>query len=99
MDGYQDSKSAELRAEAERQRIELIKLELKLGFTFASLARTESSLGELAGTQQAINNAMKAHEAVLKFLPLAQFGKEERQEIEGKLKELKQAIEGLNKSA
>jgi hypothetical protein len=99
MDEYEDSKFAEIRAEGERQLVELMKAELKSGFTFADLARTEYSIGDPDGGWQATANAMKAYNGVMKFLPQAQFGKEERQEIEGKLKELKQAIEGLNKSA
>ena len=99
MDEYQDSKSAEVRAETKCQGVAFIKAELKLGFTFASLARAESSLGDLAGAQQAVNNAMKAHGEVLKFLPKVHVRKEQRREMKGKLKELKQAIEGFNKSA
>jgi hypothetical protein len=98
MDEY-EAKFTELHAEGERQRVELIKAELKSGFTFADLARTEYSIGDSDGAHQATANAIQAHNLVVKFLPEARLGKEERQEIEGKLKGLKQAIEGLNKSA
>jgi hypothetical protein len=97
MDEY-EAKFAELRDETERRRVELIEAELKSGFTFADLARTEYSMGDSDGAQQATAKAMKAHNVVVKFLPEAQLSEEERRQIEGKLKELKQAIEGLNKS-
>jgi hypothetical protein len=98
MDEPEARKSVELRAEAQRQGVEFIKTELKSGFTFADLARTEYSMGALDGAQRATANAMKAHNVVVKFLPQAQLGEEERQEIEGKLMELKQVIEQLQKN-
>src|SRR3954466_12904722 len=99
MDEHEASKFAELRAEGERRRLELFRAELKSGFTFADLARTEYSMGDPDGAHQATANAIQAYNVVVKFLPKARLGKGERQEIEGKLKELKQVIEGLNKSA
>jgi hypothetical protein len=98
MDEYEASKCAEIRAEGERRRVELIKAELQSGFAFADLARTEYSMGDSDSAQQAVNDAMKAHNAVEKFLPQAQLGKEERQGLEGKLIELKQVIEQLQKN-
>ena len=61
MDVQEASKFAELSAEEERQRVEFIRAELQSGFTFADVARTEYSMGDSDGVQQAINNAMKAH--------------------------------------
>jgi hypothetical protein len=91
------SNYAELRDEAERQRLKLIKAELESALTFAGLARTEYSLGEFAGAEQAITNARRAYRVVLKYLPKAQPTEQEKQTIEDKLKELKLALDQLPK--
>jgi hypothetical protein len=46
---------------------------------------------------QAIANARRTHRVIVKSLPKVQPGEKERQRIEGKLKELEQALEQLPK--
>ena len=95
MDDPNHSKYSELRAEAERQRVQLIKGELESALSFARLAQTEYSLGEFAGAEQAIITARRAYRVVLKYLPKAQPTEQEKQTIEDKLKELKLALDQL----
>jgi hypothetical protein len=97
MDEPDASKYAELCAEAERQRLKLIKVELESSLTFAGLAGTEYSLGEFAGAEQSITHARRAYRVVLKYLPKAQPTEQEKQTVEDKLKELKLALDQLPK--
>jgi hypothetical protein len=97
MDDPNHSKYSELRAEAERQRVQLIKGELESALSFARLAQTEYSLGEFTAAEQAITNARRAYRIILKYMPKARPAEQERQTIGVKLKELELALKHLPK--
>jgi hypothetical protein len=97
MDESQASKYAEIRAEVERRRLELIETQLEVGLAFARIARNEYSVEEFARAEQAISSARRAYRVIVKSLTKAQPSEKERQRVESKLKELEQALEQLPK--
>ena len=76
---------------------DFIRLELELGLTFVSLSQTRHSMGNLAGAKQSLANARQAYQTVLKYLPRATLSAARKHWAQGKLKELKQALEQLPK--
>src|SRR4051812_1461363 len=99
MDKSNASNSAEIRGEVQHRRRELIETQLEVGLAFARSAQLEYSVEEFARAEQAITNARRTQRVIVKSLPTIQPGEKERQRIEGKLKELEQALEQLPNSA
>jgi hypothetical protein len=97
MDRSNARNSAEIRAEVQHRRLELIETQLEVGLAFARIAQHEYSVEEFARAEQAITDARRTHRVIVKSLPKVQPGEKERQRIEGKLKELEQALEQLPK--
>jgi hypothetical protein len=97
MDKSNASNSAEIRAEVQHRRLELIETQLEVGLAFARIAQHEYSLEGFARAEQAITNARRIHRVIVKSLLKVQPGEQEKQTIEVKLKELEQALEQLPK--
>jgi hypothetical protein len=95
MDESNTGNSAEMRAEVEHRQLELVETQLDVGLAFAHIARNEYSVEEFARAEQAITNARRTYRVIVKSLSKVQPGEQEKQRIEGKLKELQQALEQL----
>ena len=97
MDESKPSKYAQIGAEVERRRLELVETQLEVGLAFARIARTKYCLEEFARAEQAITNARRTYRVIVKSLTKAPPGGKETQGVESKLKELEQALEQLPK--
>ena len=78
---------------------ELIRLELELAVTFANVAHTKYSMGNVAGGNVSRSNAEKAYRTALKyFVRLADVPSLERRTFNGLIKKAKNAIARLPKA-
>jgi hypothetical protein len=78
---------------------DLIRLELELAVTFAKVAHTKYSMGNVAGANVSRSNAEKAYRTALKyFAKLADVTSLERQTYKGLIKNAKDAIATLPKA-
>jgi hypothetical protein len=75
---------------------ELIRTELELAVTFAKVADTKYSMGNVAGGNVSRRNAEKAYRTALKyFVKLADVTSSERRTLKGLIKNAKDAIATL----
>ena len=78
---------------------ELIRLELELAVTFANVAHTKYSMGNVAGGNVSRSNAQKAYRTALRyFVKLADVTSSERRTLQGLIKNAKDAIATLPKA-
>jgi hypothetical protein len=83
----------ELLLNEKQLRFKIVRTAITLGVTFANLAQTEDSIGNLAQARWASDNAKRVCEEVHECLPAVQLSNEEMQLIQEKLNELEQAID------
>lgn len=94
----EESNGQRLRAEASHGLMELLRVDLELGFTFVGIARTRSEIGHPATSQQAHGNAEKAASGIERLLERARdLPQSDRDWVRSRLNELKLAIEQLPK--
>jgi hypothetical protein len=79
---------------------ELLRLELELAVTFANVARTKYSMGNVAGGSVSRSNAEKAYRGALKIFvtKFADITSSERRTLKGLIKNAKDAIATLPKA-
>lgn len=84
-------------AETKRQKIQLIKIELKLGLTYTQLANAAYQVGKLADAERSSYNAHKFYGAVLEQWPmLDKLNGLQNVLLRRKLRRLEQAVNQLS---
>jgi len=90
---------ANLQAESDRHRLNLIKTELALCFTFSTIAARKYETGNRQTAAKSMANAEKAYETVIQFLSDPKHSKhltgEERQGITAELERLRERLDRL----
>src|SRR5260370_3744248 len=90
---------ASLRANLDRHRVEFMKSELALCFTFSTIAARKYETGNQESAETSIANAEKAYETVIHFLSDPKHSKhltgEESQDIRAELERLRNRLYGL----
>ena len=93
---------AKLHEESSYRRLEFIKTELKLCFTFSTIAARKYETGNQESGARSIAKAEKAYETVIQFLSDPKHSKhltgEERQNITAELERLRQRLDRLIRS-
>jgi hypothetical protein len=91
-----------LQADSNRHRLDLIKTELALCFTFSTIAARKYETGSHESAAESIANAERAYETVIRFLSDPKHSKhltgEERQDITAELERLRDRLDGLRQS-
>lgn len=91
----------QVRADAERIRAKFVKTKLRLGLTFAALAKTEyttgAEAGDEAGGDRAVRTATSAYAVVLSHVRQIKWTGIEKQWVEDKCHELHNALDGLRR--
>jgi hypothetical protein len=90
-----------LQAESNRHRLNFIKIELSLCFTFSTAAARRYETGNQESADKSMDNAEKAYEAVIHFLSDPKHSKqltfEETQETRAELEWLRGILDGLQR--
>ncbi len=84
----------ELSERSKRLLVQFLNTELDLGLTFCNTARIEDMLGDVSGTDAALQNVRNAIEAVRHFLPRVR-DEVERHNIQTRLTELERVASRL----
>jgi len=80
-------------ADCHRTLLDFLKADLKIGMTYAQMALTKVSEGDIPSAERAQKHAQQAFDAILKFLPrVAAQDAEERKRIEHQHGELKKLL-------
>jgi hypothetical protein len=88
-----DKKLQALIADSERLRADFMQADLKLGLTFANLARTEAGTGEMPHALQSLRHGSRAAEIVERLLAeTTTLGRQEQKQLEDDLKKLNAAL-------
>jgi hypothetical protein len=91
-----------LQAESNRHRLDLIKTELALCFTFSTIAARKYETGNHESASQSMAKAEKAYKTVAQFLSDPKHSKHltggERQDIRAELERLRDRLDGLHRS-
>jgi hypothetical protein len=94
-----DARWEKLQVRADQNRIDFLRAELALSFTFAGLAETKFDSGHLEEAQYSVANAESAYSTVLRFLSDPKHAKhiayEERRHLRTDLDRLRETIERL----
>jgi hypothetical protein len=92
---------AKLREESDCHRLDLIKTELALCFTFSNIAARKYETGSQESASKSMANAEKAYETVIQLLSDPKHSRrltgEESQDITAELERLRERLDGLNK--
>jgi len=94
-DGPRFDKWANLQAETEELRLDLIRTELETCRTFATLAATEHQIRDREAAEHCTREANKAYYTVIRFLSRVTCA-DERRGFETKLKELRETLDDLD---
>jgi hypothetical protein len=90
---------ANLQAESDRHRLNLIKTEFAPCFTFSTIAARKYETGDPEGATRSIAKAQRAYETVTGFMSDPKHSKhltaEEINEITGELERLRERLDGL----
>ena len=90
-----------LQAESDRRRLDLIKTELALCFTFSTIAARKYETGNHASAAKSRANAEKAYETVIRFLSDPRHSKhltsEDSQDITEELERLRDRLDRLQR--
>ena len=90
---------ANLKANLDRHRVEFMKSELALCFTFSTIAARRYETGDEESAKKSLANAEKAYETVILFLSDPKHSKhltaEESQDITAELERLRERLDGL----
>ena len=93
---------AKLRAESDGHRLDLIKTELALCFTFSTIAARKYETGGRESASKSMANAEKAYETVLQFLSdpkhSTRLTGEESRDITAELERLRERLDRLIRS-
>jgi len=88
-----------MQADSDRHRVELLKNELALCFTFSTIAARRYETGDEESAKKSLANAEKAYETVILFLSDPKHSKhltgEESQHITAELERLRDRLDGL----
>ena len=88
-----DNKLQSLIADGERLRADFMQADLKLGLTFANLARSEADAGEMPHALQSLRRAARAAETVARLLAeTTTLGWQQQKQMEDDLKKLNTAL-------
>ena len=94
-----DDPFAKLQAESARHRLNFIKTEVALCFTFSTIADRKYKTGNQESAARSMANAQKAYETVSLFLSDPKHSKhmtgEERHDMTAELERLRQRLDGL----
>jgi len=90
------SKRSELHTKDEQKRVDFLRTDLALCFTFADLAQTELRLGDREAAQQVLAKAEHGYATVARFLPEVE-NVERRNEIERKWNDLRTALDSVHR--
>ena len=94
-----DPPFAKLQADSDRHRVEFMKIELALCFTFSIIAARKYETGSRESADRSMAKAEKAYETVLKLLTdpkhSTHLTEETIQETTGELERLRARIDGL----
>jgi hypothetical protein len=92
---------AKLQAESDRHRVEFLKNELALCFTFSSIAARKYETGNQESAEKSMANAERAYETVIHLLSDPKHSKhltkETVQECTAELERLRQRLDGLHR--
>ena len=87
-----------LRAETERARIDLIRTDLEVCLTFASVAETAYSMGHREHAEMTIASAEKGYSEMLRyFYPAIGLTAEVERELCSKYRQLRERLDGLQR--
>ena len=90
---------AKLQAESDRHRLNLMKNELALCFTFSIIAARKNETGNRESAAKSMANAEKAYETVIQLLSDPKHSKrltsEQTQDITAELERLRDRLDGL----
>ena len=90
-----------LQSDRDRHRVEFMKSELALCFTFSCIAARRYESGDQESATKSMANAEKAYETVIQFLSDPKHSKhltdEERQNIEAELERLRERLDALQR--
>jgi hypothetical protein len=88
----------EVQAAAEEARLDLIRTDLELCLTFATVAETSYSMGHLEHAERNIANAEKGYSDMLRFFSKAnRLTPETEQELRSKFRQLRERLDGLQR--
>ena len=97
-----DDPLAKLQAESAQNRLNFIKIELALCFTFSTIAARKYETGNQASAAWSMANAERAYETVIQFLSDPKHSKhltgEDRQNITAELERLRERLDRLIRS-
>ena len=92
---------AHLQAESAQNRLDFIKTELALCFTFSTIAARKYETGNQESAARSMANAERAYETVIQFLSDPKHSKhltgEERQNITAELERLRERLDRLQR--
>ena len=90
---------AKLQAESDRHRLDLIKIELALCFTFSTIAARKYETEDTESAAKSMANAEKAYDTVIQFLSDPKHSKhltgEQTQDITAELERLRERLDGI----
>ena len=90
--------SLRIQADAEEARLDLIRTDLELCLTFATVAETSYSMGHREHAERNIANAEKGYSDMLRFFSKAnRLTPGIRRELQSKFKELRERLDGLQR--
>jgi hypothetical protein len=93
--------SAELKAEFDSNRVNFLKTEVALGFTFATVAARNYETGSQKAAERSMANSEKAYETASRFLSDPKHSKhlteEEVRELTAELERLREKLDGLGR--
>ena len=91
-----DKELKRLIAESQKTLADFLKADLRLGLTFAQLARTEADMGDVPAAIHACKKVCQVLDAVARFLPRAvSVSPEDRKQIETDFNRLKELLAEL----
>ena len=92
------SENQRLRAEIEQSRLDLIKTDLDLCLTFATVAETALSMGHREHSARAIASAEKGYSEMVRYFSQAKrMTPEVEKELQSKLQRLRERLDGLQR--
>jgi len=92
---------ADIRAKLNQGRVDFLRIDLSICFTFADLAATMFAAGNRESAEQAIADAEKGYEMMYRFFSdpkqVAQLRADEIVELTSELKRLRQRLDGFHR--
>jgi hypothetical protein len=90
------TKLSELHAKSEQNRLDFLRTDLALCFTFADVVRTELGWGDRKAAERALTKAEEGYATIARFLPDVE-NAEHRKEMEGKLNDLRTKLDSVQR--